>query len=315
MERYVVGVDGGGTHLRVVVADEGGRVLGAYEGEGANPSLVGREVSEQRTRAAINAALAEAGLTPDQVQAICLGIAGAAAVHSAEWVRSVAKAVVPGALVVTSADYEIALAGANGRLEGVLIAAGTGSVAYGVSPSGETALAGGWGYLLGDEGSGYWLGLEALRAVARAEDGRGPHTSLSRSVPEALELAGARADLIAWLYQGDRPRQGEVSALAPLVLRTAAAGDEAAVDVVHRAAGHLAELGETVARRLSLEAPRWALSGGLLGEDNPLSLALCRCLGLSARPRPLYPPVIGAVRLALLALDVERKGEADVDRE
>jgi len=314
-QTYAVGVDGGGTHLRVVVTDEQLRVLGTGLAGSANPSLVGRDVAAERVRAAIAQALDEAGVAADAVQAVALGVAGASVAHSADWVRTVGRAALPTALVVPSADYEVALAGANGRLEGVLIAAGTGSVAYGVSPAGETALVGGWGYLLGDEGSGYWLGLEALRAVAQAEDGRLPRTALSAEGLTALGLEPGRAALIAWLYRGPGPRNAEIAGLAPVVLRLAEQGDSVAEEIVRRGAAHLAELGRAVADRLALGDPRYALGGGLLSEPNPLSVGLCREVGLADLPRPRYSPVLGAALLALRALGIQPGGEADADRE
>ncbi len=314
-ETLVVGVDGGGTHLRVVVTDERLRVLGTGLAGSANPSVVGRDVAGERVVSAIAHALDEACMPPEKVSAAGLGIAGASVAHSADWVLAVGRAALPTALVVPSADYEIALAGANGRLEGVIIAAGTGSVAYGVSPAGESALAGGWGYLLGDEGGGYWLGLEALRAITLAEDGRGSDTALSAEVAAALGIEAGRAALIAWLYRGPGPRDGEIAGLAPLVLRLAEQGDAVAADIVRRGAAHLADLGRAVADTLALGDPRYALAGGLLAEANPLSVGLCQELGLAEMPRPRYSPVLGAALLALRALGFEPQGDADVDRE
>lgn len=313
--RLVVGVDGGGTHLRVVVTDESLRVLGSGLAGSANPSLVGSDTASQRVRDAIAQALDEAGVPPDEVEAATLGIAGASVAHSADWVRALGQAALPSAKIVTSADYEIALAGANGRLEGVLIAAGTGSVAYGVSSVGESALVGGWGYLLGDEGSGYWLGLEALRAVTLAEDGHGPRTALSSEVPDALGIEPGRAALVAWLYRGEAPRQREVAGLAPLVLRLAEQGERASEQIVRRASTHLAELGRTVVDRLALGDPCYVFAGSLLSEANPLSLHLCRELGLADLPRPRHSPVLGAALLALQALGIEPQGETGADRE
>jgi len=313
-ETYVVGVDGGGSHLRAVVATAHLQVLGSTLSGAANPSVVGRDLAGERVRAAIAGALAQANLPAEAVAAVCLGIAGAAASHSEDWVRAVARSALPKALVRPSADYEIALAGAHGRLEGVLIAAGTGSVAYGVAPSGDSALAGGWGYLLGDEGSGYWLGLEGLRALAQAEDGRGPATALRPAVAAALGLEPNRASLIRWLYQGEADRHPEIAGLAPLVLRAAEQGDAVAMDIVRRGARHLAALGQAVADRLALAEPHYAFGGGLLSAENPLSLGLCRELGLPAPPQPQYPPVLGAAILALHALGLTAGG-CDADRE
>jgi N-acetylglucosamine kinase-like BadF-type ATPase len=301
---FVVGVDGGGTSLRAVVATRDLEVVGSSHTAGANPSVLGRTEAAQRIIAAVREALADAGVPPEAVAAAALGIAGAAASHSAEWLCQVARQALPTARVVPSADYEIALAGANGRLEGVLISAGTGSVAYGVNPQGRSALAGGWGYLLGDEGSGYWLGREGLRALTLAQDGRGPGTVLQESLPEALGLALDRTALIRWLYADPTSRVGEIAALAPAVLAAADRGDGVAADIVGRAARHLAGLGRAVAARLGLACPQYALAGGLLAQPNPLSTALCQQLGLPSIPKPQYPPALGAAILALRALGI-----------
>jgi N-acetylglucosamine kinase-like BadF-type ATPase len=188
-----------------------------------------------------------------------------------------------------------------GERSGVLILAGTGSLAYGVNAAGESALVGGWGYLLGDEGSGTWIGLEGLRAVSRADDDPDDtaSTALTNRLLHALNLPDARA-LIPWLYQAAEPRSHEIAALAPLVLEQAEHLDGAALDIVRSAARKLAGMAHVVVRRLIIESPTFVFGGGLLTTPNPLSLALCQELGISAIPKPCHSPVIGAALLALI---------------
>ena len=292
-----LGIDGGGSGLRVMLADADLAVHGQAEGPAANPSLLGRARAAAIVHQTVREALGEHA--PERVAAVAVGIAGAAASHSRPWLEDMLTAALPLALVVPSADYEIALAGAHGRRLGLLLLAGTGALAYGVNAGGEHALVGGSGYLVGDEGSGYWLGREGLRAVVRASDGRGPQTSLTESLLAALALA-APADLIPWLYR-EAPaaaRTTEIAALAPRVLQAAEAGDIAALDIVDEAAVELACAAQTVRRRLRAPDLPLAFSGGLLTSPNPLSAALCQQLGLTDLPLPLYPPVVGAVLLA-----------------
>jgi N-acetylglucosamine kinase-like BadF-type ATPase len=246
-------------------------------------------------------ALHSAGLRPGQIAAVGIGIAGAAARHSADWLREVTSGVTPQAQIVPSADYEIALVGALGERRGVLVLAGTGSLAYGVNDAGEAALVGGWGYLLDDKGSGYWIGQQGLQAVIQAEDGRGPETSLTRILLGALSLEKP-LDVIAWLYRSETPRTRDVAQLAPLVLDQAAGGDSVAQQIVTQAVTELARAAQTVIRRLKLDHPGFAFTGGLLTTPNPLSEGLCRALGLDRLPSPRYPPVIGAALLAWIAL-------------
>lgn len=297
-ERLLVGIDGGGSTVRVVVAAADLTILGQAEGGPANPGAVGRAAAAETIRGAVRAALAAAGVAPQDVEAVGIGVAGAAASHSAAWLRDVVAGVAPGARLVPSADYEIALVGALGARRGVLVLAGTGSLAYGVNACGRSALAGGWGYLLGDEGSGYWLGLQGLRAVAAAADGRGPATALSAALLGALDLAEAR-ELIGWLYhQAGQSRVQPIARLAELVLQAAARGDPVANELVVRGADALAQAARAVMRVLRMRHPPIAFAGGLLGAANPLSEALRARLDLPARPVAQYPPVIGAVLLA-----------------
>jgi N-acetylglucosamine kinase-like BadF-type ATPase len=301
---WVMGIDGGGSHLRVAVVTPDLHTVAESQAGTANPVVIGPDAARLTIQATIRAALEAARLRPAQIAAVGIGIAGAAPCHSASaipWLQEVVHAVLPDAVVVPSADYEIALVGALGKRLGVLVLAGTGSLAYGVNAAGESALAGAWGYLLDDAGSGYWLGRQALEAIARAADGRGPQTALSDAVLGALGLSDAYA-LVPWLYDRAGPRTREVAALAPLVLAEAEAGDPVARDIVTRARDELTLVARTVIRRLRMENPPIAFAGGLLTAPNLLSLGLCRALDLPALPQPRYPPVIGAALLALSAL-------------
>ena len=298
MTRYVMGIDGGGSTVRVAIVTPELRVCAEHEGPTANPAVVGAETAAATIRTTMRDALHTAHLPPEAVAGVGIGVAGAAAHHSADWLCEVIRPVTPRAQIVPSADFEIALVGAFGERHGALVLAGTGSLAYGVNTAGETALIGGWGYLLDDAGSGYWLGIRALKAVARAADGRGPATALSAVLLGTLNL-GKALDLVPWLYHTGQSRTRDVAQLAPLVLEQAAAGDTVAQAIASKGAHELAHAVQTVVRRLYLDASRIAFAGGLLSAANPLSDELCRLLNLGAIPQPQYAPVIGAALLAL----------------
>ncbi len=294
----VVGIDGGGSTVRAAVVDDALIVRGQARGGTANPNVAGRAAAAQTIQSAVRAALAEACIAAEQIAAVGIGVAGADRVHSEAWLREVAAGVLPGARVVPSSDHEIALTGAHGERRGILVLAGTGSLACGANAAGEYVKVGGWGYLMGDEGSGYWLGSMALRAVARSDDGREPPTSLTPALLARLALPEARA-LTGWLYGA--PRTAEVAALAGLVLAHAAAGDRAARAIVETGARELALAARAVRLRLGMESLPVAFAGGLLAEPNPLTRLVCDELGLAAVPVPRYPPVVGAALLALRA--------------
>lgn len=298
---YVMGIDGGGSTIRAVIVTPDLTVHGESQGPTANPSTIGENPAAQVVQTTMREAMESGGLRPDQVAAVGIGIAGAAARHSAAWLREVVSRVLPQARVVPSSDYEIALVGALGERQGVLVLAGTGSLAYGANAAGEAALVGGWGYLLDDKGSGYWIGQQGLQAVIQADDGRGPETMLTTTLLGALGLEQPM-DLIPWLYRSETPRTRDIAQLAPLVLDQAAAGDRAAQEIASQAVEELALAVRTVIRRLKLDNPHLAFTGGLLSTPNSLSEGLCRSLGLEKIPSPRHAPVIGAALLALSAL-------------
>ena len=145
---------------------------------------------------------------------------------------------------------------------GVAVIAGTGSIAVGRSTDGRLARAGGWGYLLGDEGSGYAIAMQALNAVTRSADGRGGKTPLTEKLLGAMSLQKPQ-DTIAAVYRGGWDRTA-IAALAPIVFEVAENGDEIALSIVERQAGELAHVIAAVARTLAFQAFPLAIAGGAL---------------------------------------------------
>ena len=287
-----MGIDGGGSQVRVVITTPDLTVVSSAQGGSANPNSAGRDAAAQAIQETVWTALADARLGFGEIAAVGVGIAGT--VTTRDWVRETVVAALPTAAIAIASDFEIALIGAQGERLGVLILAGTGSVAFGINEAGESAQVGGWGYLLGDEGSGYSLGLKALQAVVRAADGRDQATSLTQVVLATLQLSTPQ-DLIQWIYAPNRTR--DIARLAPLVLD--AANDPVARRIVVESLDELKLAAQTVIRRLKIKSPVFAFAGGLLTEMNPLSRGLCAALGLPSIPAPKYSPVIGAALLAL----------------
>jgi N-acetylglucosamine kinase-like BadF-type ATPase len=182
-----------------------------------------------------------------------------------------------------------------------VVLAGTGSIAYGADRSGRTARSGGFGSLLADEGSGYWLGHQALRAAVRASDGRGEPTALQALVFQALGAA-SMAEVIPKVYEQALPKHG-IAALAPLVEQARAAGDRVAADLIRRGGQELALAAAAVARALDLghEPFPVVLAGGAFKACPSLVDTVAGALDLpAARPAPLtVEPARGAVTLAL----------------
>jgi N-acetylglucosamine kinase-like BadF-type ATPase len=243
------------------------------------------------------------GSRADPPAAICLGIAGVDREQDADAVRGIMRRIGYKARVLIVNDALVALeAGAPGK-PGVVLVAGTGSIAYGRNAHNQSARAGGWGYVLGDEGSGYWIGRAALRAVLREADRRGPKTQLTGLLLHYYGVPRAQ-DLIAQVYQGAL-RPAAIASLAQCVQGAFNNGDEVAIGILRNAADQLESAAVSVARRLELIGTEFpiVLSGGIFRAVPWLDDELRRRLPLAsprAVPRLLIEePASGAVRLAL----------------
>lgn len=296
MQRCVLGIDAGGTKTVALLADEQGQVLAEARRGGANLKLHG----ELGVEKVLHELLEE--LDPQgRLAAVCLGMAGVDRPGEHELVRGILRRL--GLRVPTRVIHDAALALVAGAPQGVGIAvlSGTGSIAYGVDPSGRSARAGGWGPVLADEGSAFWLGQEALRRVTRALDGRGPETALTALLFERLGLGGPD-ELVPRVYeQGlDRPA---MAALAPAVQQAEEQGDAVARELLAEAARALARCARAVARKLDFGTAPYPLllaGGCFLGCPSLVDL-VGRELDLpGARPRRLEVEAArGAVTLAL----------------
>ena len=185
---------------------------------------------------------------------------------------------------------------------GIVVLAGTGSICYGADRTGRTARAGGYGFLLADEGSGYWLGHQSLRAAVRAADGRGPETRLQGLIFEALGVASV-AELIPRVYEKGLPKH-RIAALASLVQAAHDAGDAVAADLIEAAGRELGLAARSVARQLELgdEPYPVVLAGGVFKGCPSVVDSLTAAARAARRRRPALltvEPARGAVALAL----------------
>lgn len=294
---YFMGIDGGGSHVRVVVTNAHLQVLAHVEGQTANPSSVGHEAARDHIQTAMTAALVESSLLPSAIRACGVGIAGASADHSEAWLRQVLTPVLPEAFLALASDVEIALVGANAERYGILLLSGTGSVAMGINAQGERVRVGGWGYLIGDEGSGFWIGREALTRITRLAD-RAQENEFTRAILSALGLPNVQA-IVKWLYGREVPVK-EVAKLAPVVLAYSDQ-DDIARDIIERGAIHLVNHVHGLRQRLNLpDSAPLGVAGGLLTHHNALRYAVEQALGTI--PAPRYEPVVGGALLAKLSI-------------
>ena len=292
-----IGIDGGGSTLRIGIYTENMECLHLQKlAETANPSVLGYSQTEELLRSSLTQTISDAGITSSKVHYVGAGMAGAA--QNPDWLKNILSSVLSHAKITVAPDYEIALIGAHGKRYGMLVLSGTGSVAFGIDASGESAHSGGWGYLLDDGGSGYWLGLETLKSATRIADGLEEETGLYEQTFAHLKIS-TPDELISWLYNPETKNQ-EIAQMAPIVLACATTGDLEALRIVEDGAEQLYQLYLSVIKRLEFGGTPVMFSGGLLSSDNLLRRLLMQKIGLEKVPTPKYSPVEGAALMANL---------------
>jgi len=305
MTAIVVGVDGGGSRTRAMVADETGKEIVTVEG---GPSAVrpgAAEHSADVIAATVRDALAACDMTHVVPKVLCVGVAGVGrdAEREALWQGLMSRDLAED--VVVHPDAMVALDDAFGDGAGLLVISGTGSVGYGRGPAGAFARCGGWGPSCGDEGSGAWIGRRALSIVTASYDGREPESLLTGAILTAAEVNEV-ADLVGWAAAAT---PATLATLAPVVLSVAQGGDLRANSLVTLAVEELVLHARTLARQLfgdERAAVPLALGGGLLSKGSLLRKRLVHRLksavpGAQIREEEIVP-VRGAVRGALRLL-------------
>lgn len=312
MTLIVVGVDGGGSKTRVMVTDERGTAVADLEGPASavRPGQIERSADTIATL--VREALAAQGMSHVLPKVLCVGVAGVGrdAERQGLWQSLVSRELAEEIVVHT--DGTVALDDAFGDGPGVLLVAGTGSICLGRGPTGALFRCGGWGPVIGDEGSGAWIGRRALSIVCAASDGREPETALTGAILTATQM-GATDDLIPWAA-GASP--ADLASLVPAIVSVAEAGDLRANALLSLAIEELALHVRTLARQGfgdERAAVPVACAGGLLHRGSPMRKRLEHRLksavpGARVSPEPVQP-VRGAVRGALRFLGVEVNGE------
>lgn len=304
--KLVLGIDAGASKTECLLADDEGHVLAKARGPGANFHLFDEEENAHVLKELATKVLKGYGPRAD---VLCVGMAGADRDAETREMQRILKNIRVAEINVVTNDALIALVAGCGERYGVTLIVGTGATAYGVNRRGEVGRAGGWGHLLGDEGSGYWMGLRSLRSVVRAEDGRGQKTLLTALVLERMH-ARRVDELIPRVY--GRSARDEIASLASLVQQAADRGDAAAQEIIDEAGREFLRAVESVIGRLGLagEAFRLVLSGGLwravpvLADD--LGVLTRKIAPWCEVIRLRTEPARGAVQIALEAARARR---------
>jgi len=286
---YFVGIDGGGSETRAVVVSDTLEVLGRGLAGASNHFIAGADAAAANCELAARAAMdAAARMNPDfsppDVSAWGFGLAGVRRSQDAALVLPYLEELCHDRPLVLDTDAAAAHQGAFNGEVGITLTAGTGAIALGIDGEGERFYSDGWGPILGDEGSGYWMGLEALKAVCRAADGRGPKTRLTAPVLNALSVS--KPAMLVHVVHGEQERREQIAHLARIVLDMAggegqnSSEAQTAAEIRERAVNHLGITVASVARALLVRSQERAgyssppvvdlpvaLRGGLFNDD------------------------------------------------
>lgn len=264
---YLFGIDGGGTHTTAWLADETLSVLARVQGGPSNPVKIGIAAAQRELAKVYHLATSKAGVRPVKLDGFCAGLSGGDNAGIQKKMLSWVRKAIPARAHLMTTDGHVTLAAGLGESEGIIVIAGTGSVAFARDRRGRVLRVGGWGNKFDDAGSGYDIGRKALGAALRAYDRRGEPTRLTTALCRELKIrriSEAVARTFAPL---------EIAALFPLVQRKALAGDSVAQALCREAAGNLAELALTLVSRLGGESRFLPIicSGGVFS-SSPLIL-------------------------------------------
>ncbi len=296
---YIIGIDGGGTRTVGILTTETGEHLAQVESGPSNYHVVGEAETQAVLENVIGELREKSGIPSTGSIRFCLGMAGLGRAEDQKRIGRICDKLGIRENRILTHDAHIALVGGTEKQHGVIVISGTGAIVYGINAAGKDARASGWGYLLGDEGSGYDIAIKALRAVVRAADGRGSATELTNRMLNELEL-NAPDELIRWTHAASRDT---IAQLSQVVFDTARSSDTIAEQIVDDAADELTCAASSVMNQLGFDGTfDIVLSGGNLVHQPMFAEKLCQQFARIAPNAsvhlPIHDPAYGAVLLA-----------------
>ncbi len=305
----VLGVDSGGTKTKSIIVNSELKLLGIGIGGAGNYQSIGIDKAKNNIGESIEKALSEAGIKSDDLDVGGFGIAGLDTEkdYNKIWEFLDEMKIVEDKYLVN--DVVISHYGCLRGKPGVTIVAGTGSISYGVNKEGEETRVGGWGWLIGDEGSGFYLARRGLQEATRAYDGRSEETILEKLAINHFDLSEFE-DLFQKVYE-EFNQPADISSFAEKVIEGASKGDETSIEIVEDACEELFLYAKTIKQKLGLKDPlNLGLMGGLFSSDlvvNKIKNRIKRDYPNAKIMKPVDNPVVGAVALALEKKDKDIK--------
>ena len=298
--QWVIGIDGGGTKTVGWAADLAGKVLGRVEKGASNYHTTGLPHFKTVVSGIIEELAVSCTVKKNDLQVVSLGLAGADRLRDKQIIMETLTQLDLPCRYLVNSDAKIAMVAGLGKAEGIILIAGTGSIAYGINQQGEVIRAGGWGHLASDEGSGYAIGRQALMRGIRAAEGRDKTTVLLGMIMDNLGLT-SWDEMIGYINDKTMSK-AKVAALAQLVATAAAKGDEVASEILLQAGNELAALVESVLTRGfgQQECVQVCTFGGIVGNIPLIRQQVTAVLADKATiVSSQNQPVAGAVSLAL----------------
>ncbi len=297
----IAGIDAGGSKTECIIVDtDENQIIARAETGAANYQVVGLNEACKQIKDALEAAKKQIGIS--RLTALGVGLAGAGRKDDLKKIKDRMHTIIDLRNIFFSDDAYIALLGATGGSEGIVLIAGTGSIAYGLKKSGIKIRSGGWGPIIGDEGSGYWIAMEAIKRAIRASENRAPETSLRKLILQHFDFDSLE-ELIPFVYQGKLPRK-KIAALTPEIFILAQNGEQTAVEITENAVEELALLANSLKVKLDYPEDKIAGTGGLIKSDyfhDLLERKLSKKYNMKIY-KAKYSAAYGAVYLALKEL-------------
>jgi N-acetylglucosamine kinase-like BadF-type ATPase len=296
--KYFIGIDGGGTKTDCIITDEKYNQLSALRGGPLNLLASPPSESSKIIFHLINSCLSQLNITFAQLDCIGIGAAGAGRIEDSEKLKRTLKELLPRSIklnIIT--DAEAALEGAFNGKSGCILISGTGSIIFGKDQNGVIHRCGGFGKIVGDEGSGYLIGKKGLMAAVREFDGRGEKSLITAFLKEKYQIESGH-DIINAIHKNNF----DISGVAPLVLASGVKKDNVALKIIDEETEELLSLISCIIKKFKKEDIEISLSGSLISTINVFSIMLKNKLAVSFKSikikEPEYPPAMGAIFIA-----------------
>lgn len=309
-EVTVLAVDAGGTGCRAALCNRDGQILGFAQGSSCNYHSIGIEKATESLIMLFTTLVKKQAL---HVNCVVLGLAGLDTKKDETTLTSIVNQALTAANIKTATIYlcndaMLTLKGSVGQNNGILIAAGTGSIAWGITKEGLETRVGGWGYLVGDEGSGYSIGKAAITHILKSYDGREKASGISTAIVNEMSFANVD-ELTNWVYSSQFS-VAQVAALTPLIVRLAEEGDYQGEKIIQCACQELVDMAFTVIKKLDLQNAEFSLflAGGVLKNSILRSQLIKQLAGTCPGLQVIdlnYPPICAGLRYGLMMMGID----------